>query len=189
MKIIGITGTLGAGKGTIVNLLVGEYGFVHFSARQFLVQKIGERGLEINRDTMTMVANELRKQHASSYIVDELLKEALRQGKNAVIESIRAPKEVSSLKANGNCYLFAADADPKMRYERIRKRASETDNVSFETFLQNEEREMTSTDPNKQNLKACIEQADFVFNNDGSIEELEQRVREVLDRIGIKKEN
>ena len=33
MIIIGITGTLGAGKGTIVDYLVKQKGFVHYSVR------------------------------------------------------------------------------------------------------------------------------------------------------------
>lgn len=186
MKIIGITGTLGAGKGTIVDFLLKEYGFEHYSARQFLIREIEKRNLSLNRDSMTMVANELRKQYTSSYIIDELLKEAVAKGGNAVIESIRAPKEIDSLKAYKDCYLFAVDADPKIRYGRIRERGSETDHVSFETFIQNEEREMTSDDPNKQNIKACIERADYIFNNDGFIEELQTEVKKVLLKLGIK---
>ena len=40
MVIIGITGTLGAGKGTIVDYLKEERGFLHFSARQFIIEEI-----------------------------------------------------------------------------------------------------------------------------------------------------
>lgn len=36
MHIIGITGTLGAGKGTIVEYLKDKKGFAHFSVREFL---------------------------------------------------------------------------------------------------------------------------------------------------------
>lgn len=61
MKIIGITGTLGAGKGTIVDYLVQQYGFVHFSVRAYLIQQIQKANLAVNRDSMVIVANELRK--------------------------------------------------------------------------------------------------------------------------------
>ena len=57
--IIGITGTLGAGKGTIVECLL-EKGFKHYSVREFLVEEICKRGLEVNRNSMVLVANELR---------------------------------------------------------------------------------------------------------------------------------
>lgn len=172
MIIIGITGTIGAGKGTIVDYLIEKRNFSHYSVRAYLINIINKKGLPVNRDSMVKIANGLRKEHSPSYIVEELFKEALENRENCVIESIRTPGEVISLKDKGNFILLAVDADPKIRYERIVQRASETDHISFETFLENEKREMTSDDPNKQNLSKCIEMADFVLNNDGTIEEL-----------------
>ena len=46
MNIIGITGTIGAGKGTIVDYLVKEKGYVHYSVRAFIAEEIQRRGLE-----------------------------------------------------------------------------------------------------------------------------------------------
>lgn len=172
MKIIGITGTLGAGKGTIVDYLEKEKGFLHFSVRQYLIGQIEQRGLKVNRDSMALVANDLRAKNSPSFIIEELYHEASKAGKNSVIESIRTPGEIDFLKSQGNFILLAIDADAKKRFERIKLRASETDRINFETFIANEGREMTSTDPNKQNLARCIELADVVLNNNGSISQL-----------------
>lgn len=183
MIIIGITGTIGAGKGTVVEYLVAKKGFSHYSVRAYLLEEIQRRGLPENRDSMVFVANELRSQHGSSYVTDQLYLTASRIGNNCVIESIRTPGEIDSLRKKGQFFLFAVDAEPVVRYDRIVIRSSETDQISFETFLENESREMNATDPNKQNLKECIRQADFVFNNDGSREDLFREVENVLGRI------
>lgn len=185
MIIIGITGTNGAGKGTIVEYLVGKRGFKHFSARSFIVEEIEKRGLENNRDNMVAVANDLRAKNSPSFVADELFKRALESKQNCIIESIRTPGEIESLNKKGKFILLAVDAEPRLRYQRVVQRSTSTDNITFEQFLNQEEREMTSNDPNKQNLKKCIESADFIIKNEGTIEELNLEIEEILKVIEV----
>ncbi len=181
--IIGITGTIGAGKGTIVDYLKEHRGFYHYSARDFISEEVAKRGLPINRDTLTATANDLRKNFSPQYVIEQLFYRAQQQGGDAVIESVRTPGEIAFLREQPDFYLFAVDANPKQRFERIKKRGSSTDHVDFETFLANEKREMSTNDPNKQNLGKCIQLADFVFYNDGTMEDLFEQVESVLKKI------
>jgi dephospho-CoA kinase len=183
MIIIGITGTNGAGKGTIVEYLVEKKSFKHFSARSFIVEEIERRGLENNRDNMIMVGNDLRVKNSPSFIADELFKRASESGQNCIIESLRTVGEIESLKNKGEFILLAVDADPKIRYERIISRSSTTDNISFEKFLADEEKEMTSDDPNRQNLRKCIAMADFMIVNNKDFNYLNQQIEEIYDQI------
>lgn len=183
MICIGITGTLGAGKGTVVEYLEKSRGFRHYSVRGFLLDIIRKENMPENRDSMFLLGNRLRKEHSPSYVVDCLYEEAIKTGDNCIIESIRTPGEAASLRSKGNFVLLAVDADPQTRYHRISARKSETDSVSFETFMENEEREMTSADPNKQNLRECIRMADFVLDNSGSREELFAQLEDILKKI------
>lgn len=183
MITIGITGTLGAGKGTVVDYLINKKGFTHYSARDFIVKEIKKRGLPINRDTMTEVSNDMRKNNSSAYVIESLYNIAESKGHNAVIESIRNPSEVDFLKGRGDFHLLAVDADPKIRYERIYSRGSETDNISFEEFLSNEEREMKSEESHKQNIGSCIGRADYKLMNNNTVEDLQKGVDNVLQEI------
>ena len=51
------------------------------------------------------------------------------------------------------------------------RQPSETDRITFEEFVANENREMTSDDPSKQNISKCMQMANYVLNNNGTIEE------------------
>lgn len=185
--IIGITGTLGSGKGVIADYLI-EKGFKHFSVREYLLDIIRQRGMLENRDSMVSVGNELRQLHGSSYIVEQLYSRAKffeDKMPNSVIESIRTIGEVEALKNKGSFYLIAVDADIKKRYLRIVSRADGTDGVSFEQFQEDELREMTSDNPAKQNLVACRELADFVVNNNGTIENMRIQIDAILEKIEL----
>ena len=106
-------------------------------------------------------------------------------GQNAIIEALHATAEAQVLKVKKGFYLFAVDADPKIRYERIKERKSEKDNISFEKFLEDEKREMASSDPNKQNISACMKLADYTFLNNDGREILRAEVEKALAEIGL----
>ena len=177
--IIGITGTLGAGKGTVADYLAKKHGFTYLSVRNFFAKELLRQGKAVNRDTIRDVANELRAAHGPNYATEQLLSQIPDKKTNVVIESIRTLGEAEFLKSHG-AVLWAVDAEIHTRYGRIVKRASVTDSVSFEKFAEDEAKEMTSTDPNKQNLIAVRDVASVVFRNDGTQEELYAEVEKAL---------
>lgn len=180
MEIIGITGTNGAGKGTVVEYLVKNKGFLHFSARAFLMELLEKEGVEINRESLIEKGNELRSKHGPSALADLLYEEAKKTDQNCIIESIRTVGEIESLRSKGNFVLLAVDADPKIRYERVVLRGSQTDKISFEEFVEQEKMEMKNEDINKQNVAECIKRADIVLKNDFSREILEKEIERCL---------
>jgi dephospho-CoA kinase len=179
MIIIGITGTNGAGKGTVVEYLVENKGFLHFSARDLLTKKLQEKNIEINRDNLVAMGNELRAKGGPSALIDLLFEEAKKKNQNCIIESIRTVGEIESLRSKGNFLLLGIDADVKLRYERVIKRGTATDKINFEEFLVQEKREMENNDVSKQNLKECIKRADVVLKNDSSIKDLENDIENI----------
>lgn len=180
--IIGITGTLGAGKGTVVEFLK-EKGFKHYSVREFLIKEMNNRGIEINLNNMAQIANTIRTENSPSYIIEKLYEKASQEGGNSIIESIRTPGEAEFLRQKKYFYLLAVDADPKIRYSRIISRQSEIDNISFDEFLEAEKKQMFSVSPYEQNLSVCISQSDFKLVNNKDLEFLKYHLNEILKKI------
>lgn len=185
MIIVWITWTIGAGKGTIVDYLVQKKWFQHFSVRAFLIKEIERRWIPVIRDNMVIVANDLRAQYGPSYIVEQLYEQAKLTGNNTIIESIRTVGEIEALKGKENFTFFAIDADPNIRYERAILRWSETDKISYEKFIDDEQKEMQNEDPNKQNVAKCMQMADHVFTNNGTLEELHKQIEIILEQLKI----
>ncbi len=180
--IIGITGSFGAGKGTVVEYLKTEKGFTHYSASGFIVEEVERRGLEVNRDTMVVVANDLRESHGPGYIIDSLYSRAKEQGGDVAIESLRAVAEVKRIKELGGVVL-GITAEPEVRYAHSVARNSVKDHVSYEKWLSQELTESNQIDPTKQNIFGALKESDYVITNNGSLEDLYQQVEQFLRSV------
>lgn len=179
--LIGVAGTNGSGKGAVIEYLAGVKGFSRYSARALLLEEVRARHLPETRASMREVANELRREHGASYIVERLC-EMAKDDTNAVVESLRAVGEAEYLKKQ-HIMLIGVDAEQKVRYERVAHQESdELSHVSFEDFCQIEEHERASTEEWDMNVFGVLERADIHIENNGSLEELHQAVDEALVR-------
>lgn len=184
--IIGLTGTHGAGKGEIVNYLVSEKGFKHFSARSLISEEVTKRNLPLSRETLNATVNEMRRLHGGDWVAKELYQRAERAGGDAVIESLYTLAEVESLRKFNNFVLMAVDANLDVRYQRIQARASATDKISFAEFKAMQERELQNEDPVAQNSGACMAVADYYVHNDETLDGLYAQIDHILGDVHAK---
>ena len=181
--LIGITGTDGEGKGSVVEYLVEKHGFKHYSSRDLIMQEVVKRGLEPNRANARLIGNTMRKERGADVVVSCALDQIVEHKvEKAVIESIRAIKEVEKLKSVGGI-LLAVDAPAEVRYQRIVSRGSVTDKISFTEFQAHEALEMDDPDPNGMQKAKVMEMADYTISNSCTIPELHIAIDEFLEKF------
>lgn len=182
--IIGLTGKNGAGKGEVANILK-ESGYIYHSLSDAIRDEITKQGNQITREKLIETGNLLRKKGGPSVLADKTL-DKLDPEKNYIIDSIRNPAEVISLKRRTDFVLLCVDADQKTRFERIKSRNRENDPVTFQEFVKLEKQELASQDPDKQQLQKTIELADHQVKNDSSLDELKSLVLDLLKTLSKK---
>lgn len=183
MFLLGITGTDGAGKGTVVEYLASRKGFFVCSARAILERELEARGLPKDRANLRLMGNELRRTQSADVLVSLFLARAEEaRAERAILDSVRALAEVKRLKAEDG-FLVAVDADQNIRYERVIARASESDRVDFETFMAQEALEMNDPAEGGMQKAAVMAAADATLMNNGTREELYAQVDAMLEKF------
>ncbi len=102
-----------------------------------------------------------------------------------VIDSFRNPEEVKAFRRTKgkNFVLVSVEANPKKRFERMFSRNRENDAKTFDEFLKQEKRELTSSEPTKQNLLACATLADHKVANNGTITTLHSVLNKLFTQV------
>ncbi len=189
--IIGLAGTLGAGKDTVGHLLANMHGFLHVSTSDMLraakKKSFGDtpEALLLRNDPF---ANELRATKGPGVLVELAIEEYISRQDDfsggLVASGIRSIGEVESIHEAKGVMVFV-DADPKVRFQRTssRKRDANEHKITFQEFLDAEQTERPSSNEDKtvQNLNAMKDMADIVIENNGNdIASFEKEVETIL---------
>jgi dephospho-CoA kinase len=187
--IIGVTGTIGAGKETVVQYLKKK-GFSQFSFSRMIRIEARKMGYGMDRPSLQKVGNLLREKYGdegifAKKIIDKIIKKKIE---NAAIDGIRSPWEINEFKKQRkDFYLIAVDAEQKKRFERTSKRGRPTDSNDFEDFRKHDVKEYFGEKGAHQQIKASMDMADFKLMNNGTYKELYAQIDDVLSKIDSKK--
>ena len=176
--IIGITGPNAAGKGEVAACLVAK-GFAYHSLSDVLRDELDRAGLAPTRENLIACGNRLRAEHGPGALAQRILP---RLGARDVVDSIRNPAEVEELRERAGFVLIGVDASIEERFRRAVSRGRPGDGPTFEEFRDREARE-NSPDPTRQQLARTFAMADHTLANDGTLEDLHRRVRDLMRRL------
>ena len=174
--LVGLTGRNASGKSTLVTWF-SERGLRSVSCSDSIRTWLRGQGIETTRVALIEGGRELRRRGGAGVLAEMLLE--ILDGEDAVVDSIRTPAEVESLRNRGDFVLIEVRADEESRWQRMTERRRAGDPIEKEVFLSQEAAEISSEDEAGQALDATASMADIMVLNDGTIEELEGKLVDI----------
>jgi dephospho-CoA kinase len=182
--VVGITGTIAAGRGNVKEILMKKFPCYQVKISDIIRAEFERKKQTFNRTTLQEMGNDMRKTYGP-HIFALLAIEYLPRDKDMIIiEGIRNPGEINYLKKNfgEKFFLIGVDAPQQIRFERIKENGKYNDPKVFEEFVVLDEREQGKDEPEwGLQVRKCIEQANFVIMNDGTLDQLTEKVNSFLN--------
>jgi len=187
--IVGIVGKIAAGKTTVAKFFE-EKGFCRVSCSEPLIDLLTHNvsdyswvpelpeKTEPTREKLIEFGRYLKEKYGGDVLI-RLAIDKKRHCENVVIDGVRSREEVEAIKRLGGKIIYV-EAKPEIRYERlVRRKASKDKTIrSFEDFKRADDAEEKLYYTSK--LKDV---ADYVIVNEGTLEELREKVERIIADI------
>ncbi|MBX4199537.1 AAA family ATPase [Candidatus Saccharibacteria bacterium] len=186
MKILGISGTNGAGKDSVGELLAERHGWLFISVSQILRDELARQRVPGDRHHTHDLSAQWRRQYGTGVLVDKAVEIYNKQKDKyggLAIASLRNPGEADQVHKLGGKVIWI-DADIAVRYQRVtnRRHGRQEDNQTFEKFVSDEQHQMHhSGDEATLSMSAVKDRSDiFIDNSHSDIEKFYSEVERVL---------
>lgn len=179
---IGLVGPIASGKGTVAEHLK-DLGFKAFSLSDKVREEATRRGLEINRENLQNVGDDLRAKFGNQILAERTAFDLIGETDNIIVDSIRNPGEIEYLRNFFNIKIVGIDAPIENRIvwyvERARERGE--DDPDMTVFIKASLRDRgVGQNANGQQVDKCLELADVVLYNSGTKKEINNEVDQYL---------
>ena len=179
--IICVSGLKGAGKTTIVKRLSEEYGIPYIELGELVKARMNKERVPISK--IYEYSLELRKKYGEDVVAKMAIDKMNEDyGNIIIIDGLRTESEFNAFNNVGQVYIIVVHASPTVRYQRILARGRPTDPHTLGELI----------DMDKKSFAMGIEHiftlADYIINNDGTLDEALAQARAVLNDI-LRREN
>lgn len=184
--VIGLVGEASSGKGELARVFQ-ERGFVYYSLSDALREIATSLGLSHDREVLTNIGNTLREKFGGDILARGAKRWIENTGNNrVVIDSIRNPSEVTFLQLETDAFIVGITMPPEKRFQLIRERNRPGDPQTWEEFqrLLRHEQGIGERASGIQ-VKQCLDLADTIIHNEGTVTDLHMKANEILLSRGI----
>lgn len=179
--VVGLVGGIASGKGVVSSYLQKEYGAHAYTFSDILKDVLVRLHLRVDRGNLQTLGKELRRDFGADTLVNAMREDIARDDASmVVVDGIRFPNEVDMIQSFPDHLLLHVDAPLELRYERACRRGTRGEaSLSLDEFKQLHEAET------ERHIGDAAQRADHTLENTGTKDELEQRVKELIDaRLG-----
>lgn len=185
VKILAIVGMSGSGKSVAVDYLTGKgYPKVYFGG--MIYKEMEKRGIERTEDgeSEKKFREEIREKEGKDWVVRQVIaetKDLISAGqKRIVLDGVYSWTEYKTLKHEfpQSLTFVAIVVDKNLRYDRVAKRPGRA-------FDAKAIRERDRSEIENLEKGGPIVAADYYILNNGSVEDVESRVDEILKKVGF----
>ena len=175
--IIGLTGSMGCGKGETVNILQ-KYNFKYITLSSMVREEARRRGVAEEREKLMEIGNDIRSKEGVGALAARALKKISEAGDgNWVVDGIRNPAEIIELRKSSDTHIISFRVPTDILVKRIILRGRESDSKNEEQLIASIERELGKGEPeNGQHVAKCISLADVLIDNEGTLADLEKKI-------------
>ncbi len=178
--ILGISGEIASGKDTVGKYIADKYGALSLRFSQPLRDILDRLHLEQTRENMSTLSLHLRKAFGEDMLSKVMLADAEKYtGDFVIVDGVRRAPDIIHMETDPHFYFAYVEASSEKRYERLIQRRQNTDDAT-KTLVQFEKDAKLETELQIQDLK---ERADFVIQNDGTLEELQTQVDSMVEEL------
>ena len=180
--VVGLTGMPGSGKSLVVKA-AQQAGYEVVTMGDVIREETAIRGLEPTPANVGKIMLELRKTNGDGVVAEKCIPK-IQQKKTAkvVVDGLRSYLEADIFQKQLTSFvLITVHSPPQTRFERLSARGRSDDPKNWGVFHERDMRELGV------GIGNVIALAEYVIINDGSKEELDARVAEVLRRAEEKR--
>ncbi|PIR73757.1 MAG: hypothetical protein COU40_00795 [Candidatus Moranbacteria bacterium CG10_big_fil_rev_8_21_14_0_10_35_21] len=175
--IIGFAGEISSGKGTATKYVLEKHGGNSSRFSTMLRDVLKRVYIEETRENMQKLSTFLRQTFGEDLLA-KVMSEDVKNNQNeiVVIDGIRRLADIEYLKKNPEFKLIYIDAEPAIRFERLKIRKENPDDAqkTFEQFQKDHEQEA------ELQIKDLKQQADYVIDNNESLDNLNAQIEKII---------
>ncbi len=178
--IIGLVGQIACGKGAAKKYLAQKYNIEDCRFSTPLRDVVKRLDISESRENLQKISTVLRGAFGEDLLAKVIAKDASNLDSDIVIvDGVRRMADIKYLKDLPNFYLIRVDADPQIRYERMKNRnenAGDKDKT-YEQFLADQNNEA------EKEIPVVMDFAKLKIDNSGTLDELYYQTDKIIGDI------